>query len=290
MGLSNVDSVKNRSLFQYVSKIHVVESDGPFKKWEIFAQSGESLVDQHRWRLHNLKLLFYSQNLFQFQVEALRGKVDFHAKDMKLRDEIRIFTKEGYEISADRIYYRDSSGYFYIWGGKIHKWEGGLQKAHTRAIKTVISEEKMFVSKGYFFHYIVKKNPLYVVGTDAEITKRKGIRFENSVMVLFFGTRLFSDRAELIYKDDKIVSLLLKGNVIMLRKKELIFSKELYIDLLKDSFVFEEEILWIQDGEKILGDKLKIKERGKNISIEGAVIRASRKDINKIQKAKEKNK
>ena len=108
-------------------------------------------------------------------------------------------------------------------------------------------------------------------------------------MVLFLGTRLFSDRAELTYKENKIVSLLLKDNVIMLRKKELIFAKELYIDLLKDHFVFEEEILWIQDGEKILGDRLNIKDRGKNISIERAVIQASQKDINKIQKTKEKN-
>ena len=151
MGLSNVDSVKNRSLFQYVRKIHIVESDGPSKKWEIFAQSGESLIHQHRWRLHNLKLLFYSQNLFQFQVEALRGKVDFHLKDMNLKDKIRILTKEGHEIFADRIYYKDNSESFNIWRGEIHKWEGGLQRAHTREIKTVLSEEKMFVSKGYFF-------------------------------------------------------------------------------------------------------------------------------------------
>ena len=287
LGLSDTDSVEDKSLFQYINKMHVVEMEDQSKKWEVFAQSGESLVYQHQWRLYNLRLFFYNRGFLQFKVEGLEGKVDFHLKNMSLKNEVHISTGDGYEIYADRVYYKNKLESLYMWRGDIHKGRGGLKKAYARKMKIEIPKKKIFVSKGYFFHYVVRRDSLYVVGTGAELNQQKGVYFENAVMVLFLNTRLFSDRAELTYKEDQLVSLLLKDNVIMLRRKELIFAKELYIDLVNNDFTFEGDILWIQDGEKILGDKLKIKDKGKNITIEGAVIQAFKKSINKNEETKQ---
>ena len=277
----DIESKNNNSLFQYMKGMHFVENENGLKKWEIFAQSAESLAYQYQWDLYGLRLIFYDRGAFQFKITGLKGRIDFQNKNMNLKNKVRILTHEGYLIHANQASYEDKSKSLYISKANIYNNKRNLKAMEAREVKIAIPKDKIFISKGYFFHYGIKTDPLYIVGTNAEVHQQGKISFKQSVMALFSNARLFTDRAELTYKDDNLISLLLIGNVVMLKEKELIFSKRLYIDLMKSDFTFEDEVLWIKSEEKVLANKLSIKNKGKNIAIEKTIIRAYKKDMPK---------
>lgn len=112
--LENKDTISQSKNFEATTKdqvdqkmqgVHLVESRGGDRDWELFAEAAEGFEGKGKWQISKVKINFYSETQKQFQVIGDRGEIDSQTKDMKIEGHVVTTSMNGYRFESNLLLY-----------------------------------------------------------------------------------------------------------------------------------------------------------------------------------------
>jgi LPS export ABC transporter protein LptC len=93
---------------QKMEGVHLVESKGGVKVWELMAAKAEGYEATGNWDLRNVKLVLYNENRVSFIILGLEGTIENKTKNIQIRGGARMQSSNGYRFTTNAVEYISS--------------------------------------------------------------------------------------------------------------------------------------------------------------------------------------
>jgi len=241
--------------------------------------------NSNEWSLNSVDAKLFGENNVTYRVTGETGSFDDNQKYLKISGNIRIFSSNGYTLDTSVIHYKAKPRRFI-----------GPEPVELRGFSEEKEENPLFI-RGDFFEAHLETNTINLKkniygekkisgGRSMQITSKevvfngdsKDILFKNSVIVTVESLVMTGPQAQFKYKDNKLHSLFMDGDVKINDMKrwgqageiEIFFNQDKYTlrgspkVIQADDHVIGEEIIFFDGGNRVRVKKARTKYNTKN--------------------------
>ncbi len=275
---------------QLIQKVHLIESKGHRKIWELWADRAYEYKGKDTWELEGVRAHFLSEEGGSFRVRGERGTVEIESKNMGISGKVVILSENGYQFSTKAIKYEASVGQLLssssvqMRGPEDSKKKGMLltgdqmiitvKNSLMRILKNVKAEKR-----------VNDKYEVRIRSQEAEFSgKAHSADFFKKVIINIEKTRLMGERATFKYgilsKNTGIKglkSILVSGGVKAVGTDKFVTAGELDFSFAENKFTFTGQPKVVKDNDELRGNKIIFLDGGKKIRVYKARARVDRK-------------
>lgn len=265
---------------QKMQGVHLVESQGGSRDWELFSQSAAGNQAEGSWALKEVKVNFYSKENLSFTVTGEEGQIDSGSKDLKIRGHVRTVSSNGYSFETESVSYTAqkreivSPDAVKVLGPSDQLGEGltitgynlvanvdkNLMKIH-RAVNA-----KKQLTDGKLFQITSQEVELSGLSKEAQFNGQVKITYgePKSPMSIEGPKAIFK-----YSQDNKVLNqLTVSGGVKVIQEDKRATADVLDLDLLTNNFVFNGNPKLVQNEDELVGDKIIFLDGGKKVKVE----------------------
>lgn len=271
---------------QKMQGVHLVESQQGRKDWELFANSAEGDQAAGAWKLKNVKVLFYKNEVVEFTVTGQSGTIDSKSKDLSVVGAVETRSENGYLFKTPAIYYSsktrmiESPEQVLMQGPKDSSGDGLIVQG--RRMQVLVDESKMRIQNQVAAQKPDNKGKIFEIAADgAEFSgKSREATFRGAVRVSYDKMKLEGPEASFVYKSgtEILSSISVRGGVKVSDLEKYATSESVNLDLLANKYVFKGHPRLIQNEDELTGDEIIFLEGGKKVKVEKVRAKVENKD------------
>jgi LPS export ABC transporter protein LptC len=284
------------TMSQTMQGVHLVETGGGRKQWELDSQMAQGFKDKGTWKLQGVKVKFFSLNGSIYSVTGHDGDVQMETKDMFIEGNVVTTTSEGYTFKTKSLKYsaQDKSlttpdtvritgpkaeGTFQVdgTGFRADLQNSSMKLDHNvHAIKQISSNGGEPPTMGAATDdqdgvkiMNIKSERSYVNGKTSEV------HFEDQVQVDIESIRMTGNQADFLYdkKTKALASLLMQGNVRVTDQEHWAASQYAQVLFKQNEFVLYGNPRINQNGNELRGNEIRFLKGGKEVKVSKAKAR-----------------
>lgn len=289
--MTAVDSqLKMDDVDQLMQGVHLIESRGTEKEWELWADEARSLKDKNIWALTTVKAVFFGEDGVFFTVTGETGEVEIGSKNMEVMGNVVTRSSNGYVFRTEKVIYnsekrflhsptpvdmrgpRDAHGeYLTLVGDKM---DADLNLSlmevtgSVRADKTFSGPRKV----------IIRSERSQFSG------KSRVARFEGNVVIDVDTMRLTGPVAEFDYdsSSDVVKSLMVHGGARVSDVDKWATSQNVEVLFEDNKYIFRGNPRVVQEGDDLRGEEIVFYNGGERVVVEGARSRVDERRMERL--------
>ncbi len=260
---------------QNMTGVHLVESEGGKKDWELTAKVADGYQGKGLWELHQVKVLFYSDEATTFQVQGDFGTIDTKTKNMMVKGHAVTTSSNGYVFKSEVMNYdsktkvltsptpvamstaKEQAGESFLLTGD--RMTANVNDSHVLVSNNIRGTRKLKDGK------VVK-----ITSDDAEFSGKTNLaRFIREVVIEMDGMRLQGPEATFEYEKDtnQVSHLFVKGGVRVSDIDKWATSERLRVDFLKNQMVLNGSPRVVQNNDELTGEEIVFLQNGKQVKV-----------------------
>jgi LPS export ABC transporter protein LptC len=284
---------------QKMEGVHLVESKGGVKVWELMAAKAEGYEATGNWDLRNVKLVLYNENRVSFIILGLEGTIENKTKNIQIRGGARMQSSNGYRFTTNAVEYisseselRSRSNISMI-GPVTTSLEDKSAKEPVTDMQVTaqsmvvhIHENRMILSNSVKTRRKFKDQKYFNVLSDkSEFSSLERLaRFEGNVAIEFHESKSVSmdcPFAEFKYKagTNELESIHLNCGVRFKDESQFATADNIQIDVDQNKFTLKGSPKLFQDEDELFGEEIVFLDGGKKVKVER--VRAKMDELKK---------
>jgi len=276
--MANGDKAESPSAMadQRMGGIHLVESQQGLRDWELFAQSAEGSQGTGAWKLHQVKVLFYTKEKVEFTVTGDEGSIDSKSKDLSILGNVVTKSVNGYTFQTPSVFYSsqkrliESPEDVTMRGPRDNTGEGLLLKG--RHMFVTVDDSKMIIKESVTARKPMKEGKTFDIAADsAEFSgKNREGKFLGKVRMTYDNMHLEGPEASFLYGSgaDILSSVAVKGGVKVSDADKFATAQSVDLDLLANKYIFKGSPKIIQNNDELSGEEIIFLDGGKKVKID----------------------
>jgi LPS export ABC transporter protein LptC len=266
---------------QAMHGVHLLEGREKEREWELWSDEALSFRALDRWKLKDVKVIFFGKNGVHFTVTGKTGVVETKTKNMKVEGNVVTRSSNGYVFKSETVEYLSHKRLLFsptpvAMTGPADKQGQGL----------VLNGQRMELDVGTSLMTItgnVQAEKDFAQGKRLNIRSRSAQFSGKSKLARFYGNvimdidtmRITGPEAEFAYdaSQEMVTSVLVKNGVRVSDLDKWATSDNLEVNFLNDSYVFQGKPRVVQNNDELVGEKIVFLDGGKRVQVEGARAR-----------------
>lgn len=267
---------------QEAQGVHLVESQRGSRDWELFAKQAKSYQNNPLWDLEGVRILFYNNEVQNFELKGLKGNIDTETKNMRIEGNVEIETSNGYVFVAPYVEYKASERLIFcsqivqVKGPLVDKKRSLFLKA--RGMRIPVNTEKMYLDENVTGEKILSDNKTMKLKSDeAEFSSQNQIaKFIGHVEIDYPPMQMTSAKATFAYNDQvrQFEFLELSGKVELKEENRRAVSENLRVDFSQKTFTFSGQPRLYQGDDELTGERIVFLENGKKVKVEKVQVKS----------------
>jgi LPS export ABC transporter protein LptC len=261
---------------QKMEGVHLVESKGGHRVWELFSKAAEGSQAGGNWNLADVKLLFYNENVLNFTVTGKAGYIDANTRDIRIKGQVQMLSSNGYVFATEQIEYIAKlsqlvSNKQVIMTSNSEQGLADFRVSASQMITHVNKNKMALIGNVKGFRKISKTAQLEVESGAAEFSSVARIaKFSDGVKVISGMATMNGPEAEFQYgaKSEQLESVLMRGGVSMSDGQKSASSENVRIDLGMNKFIFRGSPKLVQNEDELVGEEIIFLDGGKKVRVE----------------------
>ena len=272
---------------QSLSDTYLIKSQGSRKLWELKAMEVHKEKNSTEWSLNFVDAKLFGENNVTYRVTGKTGFFDDNQKYLKINGNIRIFSSNGYTLDTSVIHYNAKTRS--VVGPELVELRGFSEEEE--------EEENPLFVRGDSFEAHLKTNTINLKkniygekkmsgGRSMQITSKealfngdsKDILFKDSVTVTVESLVMTGPQARFKYKDNKLHSLFMDGDVKINDMKRWGQAGEIEIFFNQDKYILRGSPKVIQADDHVIGEEIIFFDGGNRIRVKKARTKYNTKD------------
>lgn len=271
---------------QRMEGVHLVESQGGTRDWELFAVAAEGSQTAGTWKLRDVRVLFYNKEKVEFTVTGDSGTIDSVAKDLNIVGNVTTKSENGYSFQTPSIYY--SSLTRIIQSPEIVRMRGPNDNSGSgmslqgRKMRVNVDQSRMYIQERVTAQKTMKDGKVFMVSANgAEFNgKNHEAKFLGSVQIDYDNMKLEGPEAAFLYEATQNVlsTVNIRGGVKVSDVDKFATSENVNLDLLANQYTFRGRPKVIQNSDELTGEEIVFLEGGKKVKIERVRAKVENKE------------
>lgn len=272
---------------QRMQGVHLVESQGGARDWELFSESAQGSQGEGTWRLNKVRVLFYNKEKVDFTVTGDTGSIDQKTKNLSVIGNVVTHSANGYVFKTPSIYYYsegriiESPSHVAMQAPADARGPGMTLTG--RKMKVFVDTSKMLIQE----NVKAQKNEtdgkkMEIIADGAEFSgKSRQADFKGSVRIAYDGMKLEGPEASFVYSDATkfIQSLNVSGGVRVSDANKFATSETVNLDLIQDKYTFQGRPKVIQNNDELSGEEIIFLDGGKKVKIQKVRAKVENRDL-----------
>ncbi len=289
------------TMSQIMEGVHLVETGGGRKQWELDSQKAQGFKDKGSWKLEGVRVKFFSLNGSTYSVTGHDGTVQMETKDMYIEGNVVTTTSEGYTFKTKSLKYSAgekslttpdavkitgprSEGPFQLdgVGFRADLNNSSMKLDHSvHAVKQISSDGGTSPVLGT---NLEDRDGVKVMNIRSEHSfvngKTSEVHFEDKVQVDIESIRMTGNQADFLYdkKTRALTSLFMQGNVRVTDQEHWAASQYVQVLFKKNEFVLYGNPSINQNGNELRGQEIRFLKGGKEVRVSKAKARVEQED------------
>lgn len=270
---------------QKMEGVHLVESQGGNRDWELFAKAAEG--DQRlAWSLRDVRVLFYKDEQVEFTVTGREGTIDTKSRDMRIRGSVQVVSGNGYQFRTEEVSYdarrrRILSPGSVLMTSPADRDGAGMTVQGVRMVADVERSWMQIASNVRANKPLRQGRKMSLTSDSAEFSGRnREAHFKGKVVMTYGDSKI--EGPEALFRTgsaNEISNILVRGGIKVTDQNKFATSEDLDLDLISDRFVFTGQPKVYQDSDELTGERIIFLEGGKKVRVES--VRARTKEPNR---------
>lgn len=261
---------------QSMEGVHLVESKGGEKVWELFSAKAEGYENKNSWHLNDVRLLFYTQNKINFTVTGSKGFLEAKSRNITIQGRVEMRSGNGYLFKTDEIVYLASQGH--LVSEKAIVMEGPIGRSPPELVVkagkmvTYVDESRIVLQKQVRSkRHINNQKPIDITSEIAEFSSNSRLaRFQERVTIQMGTAQIQGAAADFQYQGagNDLDSVYLKGGVKFKEGDRTATAENIKIDVGINRFVLKGSPKLVQNEDELLGEEIVFLDGGKKVKVE----------------------
>lgn len=267
---------------QEAQGVHLVESQRGTRDWELFAKQAKSYQNNPLWDLEGVRILFYNNEVQNFELKGLKGNIDTETKNMRIEGNVEIETSNGYVFIAPYVEYKASERLIFcnqlvqVKGPLIDKKRSLFLKA--KGMRIPVNTEQMYLDDNVTGEKILSDSKVMKLQSEqAEFSSQSQIaKFIGNVAIDYPPMKMSSEKATFAYNDQvgQFEFLELSGKVELKEENRRAVSENLRVDFNQKIFTFSGQPRLYQGDDELTGERIVFLENGKKVKVEKVQVKS----------------
>lgn len=262
-------------LNQKMKSVHLVESRGGTRDWELFAATATGSQDTGNWQLADVRVLFYNKEKVEFTVTGDQGTIDYKSKNLSVVGNVITKSPNGYVFKTPSVYYNsqtrliESPEEVLMYGPQENGI--GAMDLQGRHMKVMVDQSKMLIQEKVSATKPDKDGKKIQITADrAEFSgKDKEAKFLGTVHITYDDMKMKAPEALFSYGKLNILSeVKLSGGVSVNNTDKAATSDTVDLDLLANKYTFKGSPKVVQNNDELIGDQIIFLDGGKKVKVE----------------------
>lgn len=270
---------------QTMGGVHLVESQAGKKDWELFAEKAEGDSDSKAWNLKKIKIIFYSDDKPQFEVNGLEGNIEGESRNVRIRGSVVTKSSNGYEFNTESVEYISSVRQI-VSPRRVDvqapaDGSGLGMKLEGAAMVISVDKKTMEIAGPVQSRRQMKDGKLLTVSAGKALfsSENNEAQFIGAVDIKYDQMNLKGPEASFIYEKAKssLSQILLKGGVEVSDPEKMAQAQTVSLNVLKQIYTFSGSPKVQQGDDELQGDEIVFLEGGKKVKVERVRARVENK-------------
>jgi LPS export ABC transporter protein LptC len=260
---------------QKMKRVHLVETSGGEREWELQADEAITYRDSAQWKLDQVRVVFFKNNDQEYTVVGQRGQVEVETKNMIIEGQVQVTAVNGYRFTSDKMVYTSkrkelaSPGSVSILGptepdgSRLRiagdSLTGDIGKSVMRISGNVSATKRIDARRGFR----IRSTEAFVSSRDLEA------QFGGDVIVDMDPLRVTGRKATLKYsgKTQEIDQVLVEGQVKATDVDKFAESERMRAFLKEERYVMTGAPRLVQNNDELRGEEIVFLDGGKRIQV-----------------------
>ncbi|MFK8138533.1 MAG: LPS export ABC transporter periplasmic protein LptC [Bdellovibrionales bacterium] len=259
--------------------VKLVEAEDGVKRWDMIAESAESLKTAELWKLNQSKVTFFAAAGVTYLVESVYAKFNVDNKDMHFFGGVDVVSSDGYRFTTQDLKYFSESSSLVAQDSLGLSYRGKSKEIMNVTGKTMnanLNTNQIQVLGEVASEQISNFGKKMKINSDSVIfDKQSGnsiARFNENVKVIY--QKYLIKGAEAIMEMDRLKNEVntfdLLGGVELTSKTEQAFSEKLSIDAKINKIVMTGKPRLLKSKDELVGESITFSGKDDKIKVEGA--------------------
>ncbi len=276
--LEKKQSLKNQTM----DNIHLVEAQGGSREWELWSKYAEGSMEQGKWKLQKVHLVFFSGNAESFDVVGNEGELETTSRNLSVTGKVLVKSSNGYFFESEKILYNHVSKTLIspeaMSMRSTPSAEGEMLKLNGGNLEVEINTKIMKIHGGVKGQQIVTrkteegeaKKPIFIQSESANFS---GIdyraHFYDHVVMKYLDFKIKSPESFFLPNTEhNLEQVIAQGGVEVTDEKRSAYSKNLEINVPTQKILMTGNPRLVQKNDELVGDKITFLEGGKKVRVE----------------------
>jgi LPS export ABC transporter protein LptC len=284
---------------QIMHGVHLVETGGGRKEWELDSDNAQGFKDKGTWKLQGVHVKFFSLPGTVYTVTGKTGSIQTETKDMEVQGDVVTTTSDGYVFKSQYMQYSSKDktlttpefvaitgpkekGLFELSGKGFKAFlVSNIMDLHhdVEAVKSIDSQERQ-ASLTDSSANTSSEHVMNIKSVRAHINGKTGdARFEENVQVDIEQVRMTGNQADFEFdtNDRALTSLFMQGNVRVTDQDHWASSQYAQVLFKTNEFILYGNPRVIQNNNELRGEEIRFLKGGKEVRVSKARARVENK-------------
>lgn len=283
-------SAPTQDVEQVMRGVHSVETTEGRQEWELWAEEGVAFKNKNLWELRRVRVLLFSDDGVQFNVEGDIGKIETQTKNLQVSGNVITRSSNGYLFKTETVSYyskqrqMESPGTVEMTGPRDSK--GNRLRLQGVGLTADLKSSQMRILEKVKAQRTLPPDRNLVIHSDGAVFsgEERQARFLGNVVMDLDNMRITGPDAEFEYDSQKdlVKSIAVKGGVRVTDTEKLATAQNLKVFFEEDKFVFRGDPRVVQDSDELRGEEIVFLEGGRKVLVQRARAKVDEKSLEKV--------
>jgi LPS export ABC transporter protein LptC len=269
---------------QKMRKIHLVESKGDQKEWELWSEVALGFNSGGKWLLEGVRVKFFGDNGESYVVTGREGKIDTKSKDLEISGNVEMNSSNRYYFKTPKISYSSlervitSPNEVFMRGpksqedGRLLVWGKSLSTDLKTGIMRVVGDVRAKKE-------LSNSRTVSIKSQAAKFSSRKNLgEFTGEVVIDYEGSRITGPIVDFGYDSiaKTVSSLLVRGGAKITDMNRWATATQVHMLFDTDKYILRGAPRVVQNNDELRGEEIVFLDRGREIQVRRAKARIER--------------
>jgi LPS export ABC transporter protein LptC len=263
---------------QVMRGIHMVETKGEKRDWELRSDHAYTEESGGRWKLENVNIRFFGEGDIYYDVTGKTGEVNVQTKDVEIQGDVKMVSSNGYTFRSQKLNYLSDGRQIYtkdpieVRGGQ-ERGEHPSELVGTGAIANLITNEIAIQSDVRSKKQTENGDWIYIESKRAELSAaNKFAKYLGEVTIDYKGSRITGPSARFDYdqKAKAVSSMLVEGGGRVTDLSKWATANSIQMLFPQNKFILKGGPRVVQDNDELVGEEIVFLDGGKEIVVNRA--------------------
>lgn len=263
---------------QVMRGIHMVESKGERREWELNSDHAFTKESGGRWKLENVRIRFFAEAEVFYDVTGKEGEVNVQTKDVEIRGDVKMISSNGYTFRAPKLNYKADGRQILtkdpveVKGGQ-ERGEHPSELLGKGAVADLNTNQIKILSEVRSKKQLENGDWVYIESKNAELSAtNKFAKYLGEVTIDYKGSRITGPSARFDYdqKAKAVSSLLIEGGGRITDLTKWATAKTIQMLFQQNKFILKGGPRVVQDNDELVGEEIVFLDGGKEIVVNRA--------------------